>query len=59
MAERVGVMVGGRVLTKDYVREEIARIDLADLLARGAERVSRADLERRPRGRPRAGRPSS
>ena len=45
MAERVGVMVGGRVLTKDYVREEIARIDFADLLARGAERISRADLE--------------
>jgi uncharacterized membrane-anchored protein YjiN (DUF445 family) len=46
MAERVGVMVGGRVLTKDYVREEIGRVDLADLLARGAERVSRADVER-------------
>jgi uncharacterized membrane-anchored protein YjiN (DUF445 family) len=46
MAERVGVMVGGRVLTKDYVREEIGRVDLADLLARGAERVSRGDLER-------------
>jgi uncharacterized membrane-anchored protein YjiN (DUF445 family) len=45
MAERVGVMVGGRVLTKDYVRDEIARIDFADLLARGAERISRADLE--------------
>jgi len=45
MAERVGVMVGGRVLTKDYVREEIARIDFSGLLARGAERVSRADLE--------------
>jgi uncharacterized membrane-anchored protein YjiN (DUF445 family) len=45
MAERVGVMVGGRVLTKDYVRDEIARIDFADLLARGAERISRTDLE--------------
>jgi uncharacterized membrane-anchored protein YjiN (DUF445 family) len=45
MAARVGVMVGGRVLTKDYVRDEIARVDLADWLARGAERVSRADLE--------------
>lgn len=44
MAERVGHMVGGRVLTKDYVREEIARLDLADWLARGAERVSREDL---------------
>jgi uncharacterized membrane-anchored protein YjiN (DUF445 family) len=49
MAARVGVMVGGRVLTKEYVREEIARIDLADLLARGAERVSRQDLERATR----------
>jgi uncharacterized membrane-anchored protein YjiN (DUF445 family) len=45
MAERVGVMVGGRVLTKDYVSEEIARIDFADLLARGAERISRVDLD--------------
>jgi uncharacterized membrane-anchored protein YjiN (DUF445 family) len=49
MAARVGVMVGDRVLTKDYVREEIARVDLADLLARGAERVSREDLERATR----------
>ena len=49
MATRVGVMVGGRVLTKAYVREEILRIDLAELLARGAERVSRADLERATR----------
>jgi uncharacterized membrane-anchored protein YjiN (DUF445 family) len=44
MAERVGVMVGGRVLTKTYVMEEIGRVDLADLLARGAERLSRDDL---------------
>jgi uncharacterized membrane-anchored protein YjiN (DUF445 family) len=49
MAARVGVMVGSRVLTKEYVREEIARIDLAELLARGAERVSRHDLERATR----------
>ncbi|HXD98071.1 MAG TPA: DUF445 domain-containing protein [Candidatus Acidoferrum sp.] len=49
MAERVGVMVGGRVLTKDYVREEIGRVDLAELLARGAERISRGDLERATR----------
>jgi uncharacterized membrane-anchored protein YjiN (DUF445 family) len=34
------------VLTKQYVRDELARVDVADLLARGAERVSRADLER-------------
>ena len=46
MAERVGVMVGSRVLTKAYVRDELARVDVADLLARGAERISRADLER-------------
>jgi len=44
MAERVGVMVGDRVLTKDYVRREVARFDLADLLARGAERLRSADL---------------
>jgi uncharacterized membrane-anchored protein YjiN (DUF445 family) len=49
MAERVGAMVGGRVLTKEYVREEVARIDLADLLARAAERISRPDLERASR----------
>jgi uncharacterized membrane-anchored protein YjiN (DUF445 family) len=46
MARRVGEMVGGRVLTRVYVREEIARIDLGEWLARGAERVSRADLDR-------------
>ena len=45
MAERVGVMVGGRVLTREYVRDEIARFDLAALLARGAERLRPADLE--------------
>lgn len=45
MAERVGVMVGDRVLTKDYVRREIEGFDLADLLARGAERLRPADLE--------------
>ena len=49
MAERVGVMVGSRVLTKDYVRDELARVDVADLIARGAERISRADLERATR----------
>jgi len=45
MAQRVGVMVGGRVLTKEYVMEEIGRVDLADLIARGAERLSRRDLD--------------
>jgi uncharacterized membrane-anchored protein YjiN (DUF445 family) len=49
LAERVGVMVGSRVLTKDYVRDEIARVDVADLLARGAERVSREDLDKATR----------
>src|SRR5947209_11423360 len=49
MAERVGQMVGGRVLTKEYVRDEIARVDVADLIARGAERVSRADIEKATR----------
>src|SRR5688572_12927124 len=45
MAQRVGTMVGDRVLTKDYVRNEIAQVDLAALLARAAERVGRRDLE--------------
>jgi len=45
MAERVGVMVGGRVLTKQYVLDEIGRVDLADLIARGAERISPEDLD--------------
>jgi uncharacterized membrane-anchored protein YjiN (DUF445 family) len=44
MAERVGVMVGDRVLTKDYVTREIGRFDLADLLGRAAERLQPADL---------------
>ena len=45
MAERVGTMVGDRVLTKDYVAREVARFDIADLLARGADRVKPEDLE--------------
>src|SRR5258705_13633412 len=45
MAQRVGTMVGDRVLTKEYVTQEIARFDIADLLARGAERMRPADLE--------------
>jgi uncharacterized membrane-anchored protein YjiN (DUF445 family) len=45
MAARVGSMVGDRVLTTDYVIHEVARFDLADLLARAAERVKPADLE--------------
>ena len=45
MAQRVGSMVGDRVLTKDYVTHEISRFDIAELLARGAERIKPADLE--------------
>ena len=45
MAARVGTMVGSRVLTREYVTEEIARVDLAGLLALGAERLGRHDLE--------------
>ncbi len=44
MAKRVGTMVGDRVLTREYVTREIARVDVADLLARAALRVTRADL---------------
>ena len=45
MAERVGTMVGSRVLTREYVAQEIARVDLAGLIARGVERVAPSDLE--------------
>lgn len=45
MAERVGVMVGDRVLTKEYVTREVSGFDAAALLARAAERVKPADLE--------------
>jgi uncharacterized membrane-anchored protein YjiN (DUF445 family) len=45
MAARVGTMVGDRVLTKQYVTDEISRFDLADLLARGASQIKQADLE--------------
>jgi len=50
MAARVGTMVGGRVLTKEYVTEELGRLDIADVLARGAERLTRADIERATAG---------
>ena len=39
-------MVGDRVLTKEYVTAEVGRVDVADLLARAAERITRDDLER-------------
>jgi len=45
MAARVGTMVGDRVLTKEYVTREIARLDLAGWLAAAAAHVSRGDLE--------------
>jgi len=45
LAQRVGTMVGDRVLTKTYVANEVARLDLAGLLATGAARVTRMDLE--------------
>ncbi len=45
MAARVGTMVGSRVLTREYVTQEIARVDVAGLLALGAERLTRRDLE--------------
>jgi uncharacterized membrane-anchored protein YjiN (DUF445 family) len=45
MAERVGVMVGNQVLTKEYVMREIWRFDVADLLARAAAGVKPGDLQ--------------
>lgn len=45
LAARVGTMVGGRVLTREYLADEIERVDLAEWLARGAERLGRAELE--------------
>jgi uncharacterized membrane-anchored protein YjiN (DUF445 family) len=38
-------MVGDRVLTKQFVTDEIARLDFGDVLARAASRLSRRDLE--------------
>jgi uncharacterized membrane-anchored protein YjiN (DUF445 family) len=45
MAARVGTMVGSRVLTKDYVGQEIARVDVASLIARTAERLTSRDFD--------------
>src|SRR5262245_1046116 len=45
MAARVGSMVGDRVLTKQFVTEEIGRLDLAQALQRAATRLTRADFE--------------
>jgi uncharacterized membrane-anchored protein YjiN (DUF445 family) len=49
LASRVGAMVGGRVLTREYLGQELARLDVADLIARAADRVRRADVERAAR----------
>jgi uncharacterized membrane-anchored protein YjiN (DUF445 family) len=45
MAARVGTMVGDRVLTQRYLRDEIARLDLGEALARLSQRVTRGDLQ--------------
>jgi uncharacterized membrane-anchored protein YjiN (DUF445 family) len=45
MAARVGTMVGSRVLTKEYVAQEIEGIDVASLIARGAERMTSRDFD--------------
>jgi uncharacterized membrane-anchored protein YjiN (DUF445 family) len=45
MAARVGTMVGSRVLTKEYVAQEIAGVDVASLIARAAERLTSRDFD--------------
>jgi uncharacterized membrane-anchored protein YjiN (DUF445 family) len=45
MASRIGRMVGDRVLTAQFVAEEIGRLDLGEALARAATRLTSADLE--------------
>ena len=45
MAARVGTMVGSRVLTKEYVAQEIARVDVTALIARVAERLTSRDFD--------------
>src|SRR5499426_3956880 len=45
MAARVGTMVGDRVLTTEYVTREIAEVDVAGLIARGAARVDTRDVQ--------------
>jgi uncharacterized membrane-anchored protein YjiN (DUF445 family) len=45
LAVRVGEMVGDRVLTKEYLRREIAGLDAASLIERAAARLGRAELE--------------
>jgi uncharacterized membrane-anchored protein YjiN (DUF445 family) len=45
MATRMGRMVGDRVLTKQFVTDELGRLDLGELLARAAARLTPGDLE--------------
>lgn len=45
LARRVGTMVGDRVLTREYLVREIDRLDLAEWLARAADRLRRPDVE--------------
>src|SRR5712691_11050129 len=45
LATRVGTMVGDRVLTREYLAHELSRIDVAELIARAAQWMSRRDLE--------------
>jgi uncharacterized membrane-anchored protein YjiN (DUF445 family) len=45
MAARVGTMVGSRVLTKEYVAQEIERVDIASLIARAAEWLTSRDFD--------------
>jgi uncharacterized membrane-anchored protein YjiN (DUF445 family) len=45
MAARVGTMVGDRVLTQHYLKDEISQLDLGDALARLSARVTRDDLQ--------------
>ena len=49
LARRVGTMVGDRVLTREYVAREIDGLDVEQLLARGASRLTRAEIERATR----------
>jgi uncharacterized membrane-anchored protein YjiN (DUF445 family) len=44
LARRMGTLVGDRVLTREYVVREIEALDVADLLARGAQRVGRDEI---------------
>ena len=45
MAARVGTMVGSRVLTKEYVAQEVAGVDVASMIARAVERLTTRDLD--------------